>query len=717
MLGKNACFWACFLGIFFIAAPAFAQKNPHPARPDDENKTDDDSEMQVLIENLLQDTDEEDFSFDTQFEYLEEYAKNPLDLNNSSKEDFEALGLLSEIQVQGLLNYRKEVGQIYSVYELLNIPAWDRLAIIKTIPYISLQATQAREKLNLVKAFKYGKNVIFSRYQRIFETQEGFVPAPEGSTSQRYMGSADRIYARYRMTYKDRMSLGLTAEKDAGEEFFKGSNKKGFDFYSYHFYLKDINKHISAAVLGDYQMYMGQGLIMWAGFGIRKSPAVLNVKRIANPIKAYTSANEALFLRGAATTLQFGKRNQLEVTPFVSYRNRDANIAQVDTSDNGDNEEGANDGDNVEASSFQNFGFHRTPNEIADRNALKLFTTGITLKYKGNNWHIASNTVYDRLDKPLNRGDDLYQIFLFKGKSLVNTSLDYSYSYKSFQFFGESALSQNGGLATINGVLANLDPKVNLSMVYRNYARNYQNLHANAFGERTGVNNESGLYIGLEMFPMSGLRLSGYVDFYKMPWATFTTTFPTQGLETFVKAEYNITRRWNVYSQLKVETKGRNRSPSEGFYNVVVPNTRVSWRAHANFAISDQLDLRTRVELSRYTNPVVAKGVVIYQDINYHPTFAPLTAQFRLALFDTDDYNSRIYAYENDVLYSFSVPAYYGKGMRWYLNLSYDVGRNLSLWLRFAQTYYADREVISSGLGEINGRTRTDMRFQIRYQF
>lgn len=522
--------YAAGLLLVLASAQAFAQKN-RTHKASDDNSTDDDSEMQTLIENMLQDSDSEDFSFDTQFEYLEGYATNPIDLNTASAKALEEFGMLSELQVQGLVNYRREVGQVFSVYELLNVPSWDRVTVLKVLPYVTLSATKAKEPFSFARAFKYSRSTLFARYQRIVEEQKGYTPREEGSTAQRYLGSPDRIYSRYRLTYKDRMSIGLTMEKDAGEEFFKGSNKKGFDFYSGHFYLKDLNKNVAAVVVGDFQIYMGQGLLMWAGFGMRKSPAVLNVKRIASPIRAYTSANEAQFMRGAATTLQFGKRNQWEVTPFVSYRGRDANISAIDTLDGELFET-----DIAEVSSFQNFGFHRTASEIADRNSLKIFSTGATIKYRGDNWHIASNTVFNRLSAPLNRGSDPYQTFFFQGQQLLNTSLDYSYSYKQFQFFGETALSDNGGIATSNGLLANLDPKLNFAMLYRNYSRNYQHIFGNSFGERVGVNNETGIYMGLEAMPMAGLKISGYVDMYKFPWLTSTVDAPSHGVEGFLRA-------------------------------------------------------------------------------------------------------------------------------------------------------------------------------------
>ena len=89
----------------------------------------------------------------------------------------------------------------------------------------------------------------------------------------------------------------------------------------------------------------------------------------------------------------------------------------------------------------------------------------------------------------------------------------------------------------------------------------------------------------------------------------------------------------------------------------------------------------------------------------------------RFAVFDTDSYNARIYAYESDILYAFSIPAYYSKGTRTYFNLKYTVGKFMDIWLRYSQSYYSDLDVISSGLNQINGNTKSEIKIQVRIKF
>ena len=89
----------------------------------------------------------------------------------------------------------------------------------------------------------------------------------------------------------------------------------------------------------------------------------------------------------------------------------------------------------------------------------------------------------------------------------------------------------------------------------------------------------------------------------------------------------------------------------------------------------------------------------------------------RLAWFSTDSYNTRIYAYENDLLYTYSIPAYFGKGIRSYLNLKYSINKNTDCWFKMANTSWNDRETSGSGYNEINGRHKTELKFQLRWKF
>ena len=138
---------------------------------------------------------------------------------------------------------------------------------------------------------------------------------------------------------------------------------------------------------------------------------------------------------------------------------------------------------------------------------------------------------------------------------------------------------------------------------------------------------------------------------------------------------------------------------------------------HKPFIFIETVVLKTRFEHVYYKGQDMENGFLIFEDVQYSPVSFPINLSARLAYFNTESYNSRIYAYENDILYTFSIPAYFGQGIRTYLNLKYKISSKLECWLKFANTHWTDREVISSGYSEIQGSDKTELKFQLRLKF
>jgi hypothetical protein len=146
-----------------------------------------------------------------------------------------------------------------------------------------------------------------------------------------------------------------------------------------------------------------------------------------------------------------------------------------------------------------------------------------------------------------------------------------------------------------------------------------------------------------------------------------------------------------------------------------------------SYQASTAVRLQSRVECTRigYADRLFpSDGWAGYTDIAYKPSRSKISGNFRLAWFETQDYESRLYAYENDVQYSFTVAQLYGNGCRYYLNIkiaeSKKFNRNneakkigINASVKWSQTFYTGKSAIGSGLDEINGSHRSDIRFQL----
>ncbi len=651
-------------------------------------------QLEAFVSNL---DDPGQFDFNTISEVLLQYLRNPLDLNKADTEELEEMGLLGDQQISDLIDYRENYGDLISIYELQVIQSFD-IRIIRLIrPFVRVRSVS--DNVSLRDMFRGGYNQVFLRYGRTVQDKAGY----RGRDGQEaaYLGNADRYYFRYRYDYENRLSYGFTMEKDPGELLFSG-NAVLPDYTSFHFYIKNLSHHLKALVLGDFQVGLGQGLIMHSGFGRGKSSMVNTIKKGGRTIRPYTSVSENRFLRGGAVHLASG---HWEALLFTSFNKHDGNLVILDS------------GERV-LTSFQESGYHRTLSEIEDRDAFNQWVSGGKIGYTQKGFKANINLVYNRFNISYDPRKALYNQFYFRGKSSLNVSFDYTFQHRNLHLFGESAISEDGGFASINGMLLTVSRKLDFSLLYRYYGVDYHALFANAFAESTQVNNEQGLYLGMEFRINDRLRFNAYADRFQFDWLKFNADVPSRGNEYLCRITYYVKRKLEIYAQYRSETKGFSSQLSDSRLHSNIDRTRQYARIHFNHNLTQYLELRNRIEFSWIDEQSsMYKGFLIYQDMLYKPLEFPLSFTTRIAFFDMDDYAARIYAYENDLLFNFSIPGYFGKGIRYYFNLRYQLSRNITVEARWDQTCFADRDFIGSGWEEIEGNKRSNIKLQCRITF
>ncbi len=676
----------------------------------------DETEISDKIENIAQSSDEI-FDYTDLTEDLRYLRENPLNLNFADESDLRKLIFLNDLQVFSLLIYRETYGNFVTIYELQSVEGFDPETIRKILPYVYVSSEKPKEVLSLKKALKYGHNEIITRYQRTLQQQEGYTPVSDSelfeSPNSRYLGSQDKIYLRYGFNYRNKVRFGITAEKDAGEAFFKnqvndsirklvGSKlKNGFDFYSAHFSIRDYGV-LKALTVGDYQLEFGQGLTLWSGIAYGKSADAVSVKRFGRGVRPSTSANENLFFRGAAATIGIHK---IRFTTFYSSHKVDANIEYSDTL-----------AEDAYIQSLQETGLHRTVNELQNKNAIHISAFGGNVSVRKNRFQLGATAFYSKLDKELMNTGELYKQFYFTGKENINAGIDYSFLLRSITFFGEVSASRNGALAQLHGLIASLHPQLFISVLYRNYQKDYQNFFSNAFGEASDNYNENGLYAGLRFLIYRKWVLTAYTDNFRFPWLKYRTDAPSSGNEQLVQLENNFSGNVFMYFRFRGENKQQNASGEPQMMDVLTTIRKSSYRFYIEYGISPSLLLKNRLEYLVYKEGSYYRGTgfLIYQDVVWKAPSDKFSLAFRYAIFDTDSYDERLYAYENDVLYSFSVPAYYDKGSRIYLVADYRLTEKISLQARYAATFFSNQKTIGSGLDEINGSNKSEVKVQVR---
>lgn len=661
-----------------------------------------DPAIEQQLENITENNDDLETEDDAYLQELAQYRKHNLNLNTATADQLTAIRFVNSLQIESLLTYRRNLGLLINIYELQAVPGWDVETIRKIIPYVTV-ASPARFGNTISSRLKNGDQYLQVRTSQILEKSRGYL-LDSSQAKNFYPGSPQRLFVRYRYNYKNQLQYGFAAEKDAGEEFFKGGQKSGFDYYSGHFFVREIGI-IKSLAIGDYNVNLGQGLTQWMSLAFKKSVAVTSIKRQASVLRPYSSAGEIIFHRGVGITI--GKRNW-EITAFGSRRNIDGNL-NVDTSFFQDDY----------ISSLQTSGFHRTKNELEDKGAQRQTAFGGNASLQLGRLHLGVNAIHYDFLKPISKDPLPYNLYALKGKAFGNYSTDYSFTFRNLHFFGEAAVSEKKYPAFINGLLVSVAQNVDMSFLYRNISKGYQSLYSSAFTESTYPSNEKGFYTGIAIKATEKWRLDAYADIYKFPWLRFRTNAPTYGKDYVAQITYKPNRILEVYSRYKNESKAINYNPDDVTLQSPINQPRQGWRTQLSFSASKTFTFRSRVELVWYDkrDRAAENGILLYTDFIYKPTFSKLSGNIRLQYFETDGYNSRLYAYEADVLYSYSIPVFSGKGYRYYVNINYDLNKKLALWVKFAQFIYKDRNIVGSGLDAIQGNKRSEIKLQGIYRF
>lgn len=643
-------------------------------------------------------TQDANINYEQLYENYLQWISHPLDLNTVTDEQLRSLHILSPQQINAFLSYRKESGKILSEYELQTI--LDEATFLKLIPFVKVnETTQSLNRSILKRIISEPNKYLLLRWGRTIEKQNGYTDS--ATSSNKYLGGPGNMYVRFRTSRSGDFSAGFTLKKDAGEKMMwsPASGYYGFDYLSFH--LQALNKgKIKNLVLGDYQAQFAQGIMLGSVFGIGKNGETVNTLRRANiGYTPYTSLYEAGYFRGAA--LSYALNKDLTLHTLASLRGRDGSL-QSDTL--------SNTGDFV--SSFGFTGLHRTTKELSNRNAITESNEAVVLQFKREKLDGGLMGHYTHFSVPLQRSSSLYNQFQFNGSDNTNVGAYLNYNLNNFAFFSEYVRTINHGSALVTGVLASLSSKLESSLVFRKFARNFYSFYSNAIAENSIPQNEEGIYWGLKYSFSKKISAAGYIDLFSFPWLKYRSYAPSDGNEWLARFNWRPSKTVYFFIQVREESKQRNTNEAGNLYATNIGTKRNYW-INCDYAASSRLSFRTRWQFSEYQlGKSFSNGVALIQDVSYDLKKISVTARF--ALFDTDDYDNRLYVHEKDAWLAFSFPAYFGKGLRQMLMFQYKLTEKVDVWLRWAYTNYLNQEIIGSGGDQISGSSRNDVKFQAR---
>lgn len=657
------------------------------------------------IEKLLQDNDVEgsEAYYEDIVTTLQYLATNPININSASFDSLKILFFLSDAQIDNILEFRKKHGAFMHPNELLLITGIGTRDLSNIKPFIrigeylpeSARSFYTRHEILARMKTTRPKQAGYKKYSRdAFIYEKDYL----SKKRNRFQGAPVSTLLKYKANIGTTWQGGITLGNDAGENYFTKNQKTGFDFLSVHLCFTP-NKIIQKICIGDYKIQWGQGLIAWGGFSSGKSSASLSNEKSGNGIMPYFSTDENRFLRGGAISLQ--PLRDLTTDIFVSYKKTDGNLLDADTLVSED----------IQTATLYTTGYHRNELELEKKHTLKEFTTGVSTRLNHQYFRAGIQILHYNFTPPLAIGKAAYQQYNDPGHHRTLVSVSYKTGFNHFFLFGETARSDNGSWATVNGLRYTGLRPVALCILYRRYDKDFRSYYNSSFSEYSNSSNEEGIYIGIESTPLRNLKLNAYYDHFRFFTPRYQATIPGSGDEIMGELTYSRSL-WECNFRFKHEEK-----PEDYKAEKLTSVTRVKqeYRLQFSYLILACLKLQSRAIYSRYAKREKKEsGFLVYQDFSYISRKENLKAQFRLSYFDTDSYNARIYAYEHNVLYGYSFPAYQDRGIRSYLNFNWKPYRNITLYLKTGFTYYPDKTVISSSLSQVDDNKLFDLTFQVR---
>ena len=576
--------------------------------------------------------------------------ESPINLNATSDEELQQLYFLSPRQIDDILAYADK-HPFESLYELRMIKSLKDYEIRDLLPFVRVGAADNND------------NAMYAR--EVFHNAHHEILARVDARNIENFEGTDPVYVqtRYKFDYRRRVTFGAQLRRPVGG----GAQDLQYGAY---LQLRDIGC-LHTLVAGNFQASFGQGLVFAPVFRSGKSAYITTVGQQNEGLHYYSSVDgESLHGAGATFRHTFSPHTRLDVSGLYSLKRANDSIWH-----------------------------HAIGANMTVRH--KRLQAGLTAVE--NLW---SDSIHPYRNAAYNR-------HYFRGRRQAVLGANIRYNHGWFDAFAEFAATQNEewGFGVLAGSRFYPCDGLSLIALYRYYSPWFDNALGYAFSETSRVGDENGGYLGFEVTRLAKWRFSGYADVFRFSGPKYgIPEYPSIGYDALFETQYRHSETWWLDLRLRARKKGEKATYSARFqWNMQGVGWSCRTTAEANLTPKDTT--------ANHDDLPVSHGITLYQDFIFDfsqltalDTRIPLTLHLRLQGFDAREWDNRIYCYEHDVLYAFSIPAIYGSGIRAYLSLKWQIIPQLALYFRASETVYEpswasehDRSV-----------TRTDLHLLLR---
>ncbi len=598
-------------------------------------------ENQFLETILEQIEDEEGENFEL-VEYLWELMENPLDLNKATLEDFKRIPFVPNHVAQEIIDFRSLHNGFNHITELLSIQGMTEELYEALIPFVTVKPIS-----------KKGHVIYRFRLRKEFPKRRGFY---EHVFSKPF-------YWQHRLLFNSNSSFsgGFLVEKDNGEKDY-------FDYQTYHFKYQNLNHNFSL-LIGDYQMRIGCGLMLWSAYGLPLTASVMPFSNGFNiPEFENRSSNEFSFLRGVTISKILSTKTQFYL--FYSTRHLDVTLSK----------------DSSRIRNIYSSGLHRTSNERQKKGLWKSILSGALLSFRSGPLHLQLNAIVSNFDKP-------YKEF---SKKQHHIGIAGSWNTKSIRITSEVSFFQSKFPAFQN-FLYLFGKKMKYEIVTYYYHPQYFALYGRAFGTLSDIPiNKTGIALLINYNLHRKTNISGYVHLYR-------DLYNSQ-IEPFLYKDYHVEIR-KRFSGQTIRLQFHQRYRKNDLENVAVLEKSIrSLRLVYYSKLSSKIKFQNSLDI-RWAYPLqgVDKfyGTGIYHqiEIQFKKNCQILS---RWTNFDIPDYNLRIFEYEPDLPGTFRTSLLNHRGQKWLMLLRWKIKEILQLDIKYLYRYYPDLISIGSGLNSFD---------------
>ena len=599
-------------------------------------------------------------------EHLHELTENPVNINSGDENEISRLFFLSDFQIKAIVDYIKSSGSLVSTYEITVIPGFDQQTAKMMVPFITF-GNKVNDQSGTIT------------WRNTFLTNLIIKPGERDSS---YVGSSPRILSKYKFT-AGHISGGFTIEKDPGEKTLTGMPPLP-DFLSANLSYNG-NGIIKRIIIGDYGACFGQGTNINTGIRMGLSLSAPGYMAGRNEIRPYTSTDENNFFRGAAA--EFSYRN-LALLLFCSQNRIDGTLNS------------STDSTGFYIRDFYRTGMHNTLTLREKKDVINETSFGVNLTYDftflraGLVWSGSSFSL------PVNGENEKPEdLFKFEGKRNNIYTFYYNSLINKFLLFGEISSNDFRNLALMQGITLRPSDRLTINFLYRNYAPGFHSFHGRGPGNSLYTSNEQGMLGNFTFEAAKHLFISAGCDLSYFPWLKYRSNSPSFARKKEIKLKYLVTENIIFDLSYNIRSSMLNHSEDKGIAHMEEISNRVL-KFLVKYSPDENLLLSSCINY-KVTSPSEGKGFLMLQDVSYKFRQTPVTLWLRYCIFNTDNWDSRLYSYENDLLYTFSIPALSGEGTRSYVMVKWEVSDIAELRIKYGLTSCLDGNSLSEHQDEL----------------